>query len=1663
MRIFAPSGMNPNVLPTIDAFRVLFRRMRRRRAVLYTWAILRRTIAVLVLILILLWVFLQQAWVQRMLVEQSIGWLREKLNTKVEAESISWSFFNRVTLNHLYVEDQQGDTLLYIGGLSTSASAHLIGLITGDLDLDQVTLQQANIRLVRDSSLHTFNWDFVQKAFASKDTTPKTGPGWLKHLDVDRVLLEDTRFLQLDEDKGKLLDVFLRHGEIEIQSIKLQQKKFELGHVLLQEPRVVVADAPKSQWYLANRSKLTANSPASASIPVDTNTFHLDILSFALEKGQFIYDNWRKNPVKTTPLTELDYRHMRIADIDIRIRKFALENWTFQGSLDQIALKESSGFVLDTLRSGFAYIDTSRVELRDMRIVTPHSNIGDQLEFKYGSFPAWEEFNDQVYLKTSLRRSNLAIRDLMTFAPGLRQIALFKANENAVLQLNGKVQGKVNNLKGKDLDIRLGNQLLLQGEINSRDIAVKGSEYMDIRLDQLKTSVATVRQLIPSLRLPSNFNNLGKVDMNGHFTGFFNDFVANGKLNSSIGKASFDIKLEPASANKTRYNGLLGLENFDLGAFTGNQDFGNTTANAVIVRGSGFTLDKLDLPIKAEITEFNFKKYAYRNATVDGRISNRFFNGKLAMKNDDIDFDFFGTVNLKDKIPVFDFTADVKKADLYSLKLWKQPLTLSGQVKINARDANVDRVNGTAQIAQLKIQRGDTLNFIDQASIAITGNDSFKRTNIAIDRLGTFQLDGKYQPTQLPDVFRAMAHRVYRPYAEFLAIKKPLQPVAAVQLTLKGQLDDEQHLLGIVAPKLDTLREYTFDGKYESAEDLLEFSLLGGSKVRLDKNVIIYQPALLYDGKNNTANLLVLNNGISIGNMRLPQLQITGDYLDSIFHFDIIAYTPFTFKGAQDLNAKGMEFDLNAQLGPENKGFKLLLNGSEITVMQEKWKSIGNNALYFGPGYLNVDHIGFSNARRSIEVTSVGDKGLEASINGFSLSLIDSIWEDKNLNFKGAFNLKVAAEDIKNLRGWSSTLKSDTLWIHGQDTSAWDDWGALTLEASTPSLKDRIQHKISMKRGNRYIQANGYWNLSEKAMKDNELNFKGSNAFEFNIQSAYWPIAITRYWIGPFVSNIQGNFSADLKVYRPTWKGKEEITGGATIHSGGLTVDYLKTRYFIQEQKIKATSTLFDATGAVITDELGNKATIASGGLTHDHLKRLGLNVQLKTDKFLALNTTKKDNNYYYGRILAKGNIGFEGKTFEAININIDAQNAEKSLIVMPIFRPTETAAVGFIQFVQNNDTTRQNIPLSGPNKGPRLNPTGIALNMNLVMDEKMEVQLLFDDRTGHMIKGNGNGNLRLEVPRGGSIKMYGDYTISTGSYDFALFSLTKKTFIVKSGGVIKWDTGDPFDAHLNLEAEYQGLKAPLTTFLAEYLAADETLTSEAGTPTLVELKMKLEGSLQRPQINFDIQIPNVSSRLANYVNNRLRTIRQDQNEMNRQVFGLIVSNSFLPQGNVPLVDAQTAFTTMAEFLSAQLSNYITELLTDVIRENGPVSGLNVGIRYNQFAFSQNQLGREIELRPKVDLFNDRLTITSGLAFSVQGLQNSGIFNIGDVLIEYAITEDRRFRVRMYNQNNYNVTANGRLFRQGIGVSYRREFDSLEEFFKGMKAAASKSLKEDLQ
>ena len=60
---------------------------------------------------------------------------------------------------------------------------------------------------------------------------------------------------------------------------------------------------------------------------------------------------------------------------------------------------------------------------------------------------------------------------------------------------------------------------------------------------------------------------------------------------------------------------------------------------------------------------------------------------------------------------------------------------------------------------------------------------------------------------------------------------------------------------------------------------------------------------------------------------------------------------------------------------------------------------------------------------------------------------------------------------------------------------------------------------------------------------------------------------------------------------------------------------------------------------------------------------------------------------------------------------------------------------------------------------------------------------------------------------------MYGDYTITEGSYLFTLQNIINKRFIIESGSTIQW-VGDPMDARLNINAVYK-LKASLQPLLS--------------------------------------------------------------------------------------------------------------------------------------------------------------------------------------------------------------------------------------------------------
>jgi hypothetical protein len=138
---------------------------------------------------------------------------------------------------------------------------------------------------------------------------------------------------------------------------------------------------------------------------------------------------------------------------------------------------------------------------------------------------------------------------------------------------------------------------------------------------------------------------------------------------------------------------------------------------------------------------------------------------------------------------------------------------------------------------------------------------------------------------------------------------------------------------------------------------------------------------------------------------------------------------------------------------------------------------------------------------------------------------------------------------------------------------------------------------------------------------------------------------------------------------------------------------------------------------------------------------------------------------------------------------------------------------------------------------------------------------------------------------------------------------------------------------------------------------------------------------------------------LKNYSDNKVRILRQDQNEMNRQVFGLIVIGQFLPSDfRIQGSQLNIVSNTVTELLSQQLSLYLTELVSEWLTEDGLISGIDfdIGLTYLQ---DPNLLGdnaadyyggSELQVRLNNYLFDDRLVGQCGGQFRPQRKQLSG-------------------------------------------------------------------------
>jgi hypothetical protein len=196
-----------------------------------------------------------------------------------------------------------------------------------------------------------------------------------------------------------------------------------------------------------------------------------------------------------------------------------------------------------------------------------------------------------------------------------------------------------------------------------------------------------------------------------------------------------------------------------------------------------------------------------------------------------------------------------------------------------------------------------------------------------------------------------------------------------------------------------------------------------------------------------------------------------------------------------------------------------------------------------------------------------------------------------------------------------------------------------------------------------------------------------------------------------------------------------------------------------------------------------------------------------------------------------------------------------------------------------------------------------------------------------------------------------------------------------------------------------------------------------------------MDGKLLEPDITFDVNLPSLpETDIANQLLDPRTTSQQDMNE---QAFALLLTNSFFAQGSGVSALGVAGQTTTYEMMSNQFSNWVSQYFDNV----------DIGVNYRP---GDNMAGNQTEVNLSTELFNDRVLVE--VNGRVQG-NNTSTEDANEVMgefnVEYRINE--AMRARVFNEaNNYNpANINQSPYTQGVGVFYRKEFDSfLKDFFK---------------
>jgi len=1301
----------------------------------------------------------------------------------------------------------------------------------------------------------------------------------------------------------------------------------------------------------------------------------------------------------------MNYHNIHASNIYGTFTDIDFKGDTIFAQINHLKAKEQCGIDIQNLTTK-AKVSSSELRCDSLYLKTNNSLVKGNLQFKYDHWGDYEDFINKVYIKANLKDSTyLNFKDIAYFAEDINGF-------EETIYLKGKVRGFVNDLSGSDMKLSYRNNTQFVGDISITGLPDFEKSYIHFDAQKLSTSKNDLEKFpIPPfknptfLKLPNELSKLGVISYKGKFDGFVNNFVTYGTFKTDVGSLKTDLQVKTNKSKLVEYSGSITTTNFNLSKLFPDVKFVGPMSLTSKVKGKGLSIDELDAQFDGIIQSIYYNNYQYNNVKIDGLFKKQIFTGFVVSRDTNANFDFNGSIDFNNKVPKMDFISTINNFDLEKTHFSTPQLDgkISSQILINLNGNSIDNLSGQINFDNTIYKNSQKTYKLSSFNLNLDQSGVVKDIRLS-SNIANVQLNGKYNLSTLSDAFKQYLNDYF---PTFIKTKTRYIHNDKADLTIKVKnftIIRELFLKDLmIAP--NSLVEASFDASInylnlKTTSDLIDYSGIKFKSNQVNINSLPKGVELNYKSKSiNVTDSLSFRNPslVFVANDRISNFNLNWDNLLSPNYSGIVSGKAIF----------------------ENTNATILFDKIKYVIEDSVWQIVKANPIVIDTSFsVLFNSLTFYNQNQLVTLDGKLSKNsndkLDVFIQNFKLAQLNPFLKDSqftidgtltgNTSVFGAFGKPILSSDnhFKDLK-----LNNKLIGYGEVKTEYNPEKDFISIDGFSAFAKDFDGNLMK-----NIVFSGSYY--PKRKDENIDIKFK-AEPFDLSLLQPFLKDILT-FKIG----YLNGNGTVTGTLDNP------QINAKLKFFKCVMIVDFLNVQYSVSGT-VDIMPKQINFENLEIRDKVGNSGSVY-GNIFHNNFKDMRIDFDINTNKLMVLNTTSANNPAYYGTAYASGNAGIYG-FLDDIKMELNMKTNGGTYFYIPLDGPSEVGNNDFVRFV-TKDTIKPVVKKSKSN---------FSLDFNLEATKDAEVQLIFDEKSGDIIKARGDGILNMKINSKGKFDMFGDYVLSTGDYLFTLEDFITKKFEIQKGSSIKWN-GNVYKASIDIVANYKQRASIKPLFPNDSL-------NNYNKRFPVDCKLFMKDKLTSPDITFGIELPTIdeSTRSA------IKSLLSDENELNRQVFSLLLLRSFVTPlalaGSGGISAGGAAAATGSEMLSNKVSNWL----------NGVTKDIDIGVNYRPGGALSSD---ELDLALSKQLFNNRLSIDGNFGVAnnntpsssaTSSTKNNNSSNlIGDVTLEYKLSESGKYRVKGFNRSNDNTEAatSGGPFTQGVGIFYREEYESLSELYR---------------